>query len=96
MMLTRAFLLLLAMMTGLSAAQAEERLRPAQGSVGISMSNAVRAFAAVEKVAEAPASRRFVGAQGLQTRRPSDIVTPVPVAITAPHSTVFRSDRARE
>jgi hypothetical protein len=36
MMFTRAFLLLLAMMTGLSAAQAAETVRPVHGSSGVS------------------------------------------------------------
>jgi hypothetical protein len=36
MMFTRAILLLLAMMTGLSAAQAAERARPVHGNPGVS------------------------------------------------------------
>jgi hypothetical protein len=96
MMLTRAFLLLLAMMTGLSAAQAEERLRPSQGNVGISMTNAVRDFAAAEKVAEAPAFRRFVSVSRNQTNRPAHGTRLAPVAPDSPLATVFRSDRSRE
>ena len=40
-MLTRTFLFLLAMMSGLSAAQAAERMRPMQSEMGAASSNAV-------------------------------------------------------
>ncbi len=94
MMLTRAILLLLAMMTGLSAAQAEERLRPAQGSVGISRSQGEHSNAVAEMVADAAVAQqrstetkyRILLATELQDRS----------SISAPIQTVYRSDRALE
>lgn len=46
-MLTRAFLILLAMMTGLTAAQAAEAMRPAQNALSVSTSNDAQACAEV-------------------------------------------------
>jgi hypothetical protein len=46
-MLTRAFLILLAMMTGLTAAQAAEAVRPAQNALSVSTSNDAQAYAEV-------------------------------------------------
>ncbi len=46
-MLTRAFLILLAMMTGLTAAQAAEAMCPAQNALSVSTSNDVQACAEV-------------------------------------------------
>jgi hypothetical protein len=52
MMLTRAFLLLLAMMTGLSAAQAAENVRPVHGAPGLSAAMAQIRVVTAEKAAQ--------------------------------------------
>jgi hypothetical protein len=46
-MLTRAFLILLAMMTGLTAAQAAEAMRPAQNALSVSTPKDAQACAEV-------------------------------------------------
>ena len=46
-MLTRTFLFLLAMMSGLSAAQAAERVRPVQSEIGAGTSSAIDAASAL-------------------------------------------------
>lgn len=55
-MLTRAILLLVAMMTGLSAAQAEERLRPSGAPAGVSASVAAQVRAIADQASETPAA----------------------------------------
>jgi hypothetical protein len=52
MMLTRALLLLLAMMTGLSAAQAAENVRPVHGAPGLSAAMAQTRVVTAEKAAQ--------------------------------------------
>jgi hypothetical protein len=94
-MLTRAFLILLAMMTGLTAAQAAEVMRPAQNALSVSSSNDVKASS---EVALASKQRHRLHVASL-TRSTECIIqvadTRVREAALAPMQRTFISDRAR-
>jgi hypothetical protein len=94
-MLTRAFLILLAMMTGLTAAQAAEAVRPAQNALSVSSSNNVKACA---EVALAAKQRHRLQTASF-TRSVEHIIqvadTRVKEDTLAPMQRTFISDRAR-
>lgn len=92
-MLTRAILLLLAMMTGFSAAQAAERARPDAGVAGVSAVQ--RLFEHGEARGEAAAARSWLALAGAPARAPA-MVALVQAPSFAGSAPVFRSDRARE
>ena len=96
-MLTRAFLILLAMMTGLTAAQAAEAMRPAQNALSVSTSNDVQACAEV-----ALASKQLHRLRIASLTLPTEYAYAIQLADTrvredalAPMQRTFISDRAR-
>ncbi len=97
MMLTRAFLLLLAMMTGLTAAQAAEKVRPANASISQEAGSSLEVVSvdgfedfAKRAIASWCASRPTW--PELECRN-----QPWPILdISAPAPRIYRSDRARE
>jgi hypothetical protein len=94
-MLTRAFLILLAMMTGLTAAQAAEAMRPSQNALSVSSSKHVQACVEV-----ALASKRRHRLHIASLTQPTDYViqaadTRVREGALAPMQRTFISDRAR-
>ena len=95
-MLTRALLLLLAMMTGLSAAQAAERVRPAHGLTGVSAAVAQTLGVASEIQAKRQASSYVVTAERdwpvAALAKCAVLTANAPPAIHCTH----RADRARE
>jgi hypothetical protein len=94
-MLTRAFLILLAMMTGLTVAQAAEAVRPAQNALSVSTSNDTQVCA---EVALASKQRHRLHIATF-TRSAEYIVqvadTSVREDTLAPMQRTFISDRAR-
>jgi hypothetical protein len=96
MMLTRALLLLLAMMTGLSAAQAAENVRPIRGAPSLSA-----ALAQVRVVTAELAEKREIcvfARFNLIDQFVSAITdTPLPSECEAPIAPrTYKADRARE
>jgi hypothetical protein len=94
-MLTRAFLILLAMMTGLTAAQAAEAMRPAQNALSVSSSKDAQACA---EVALAAKQRRCLHITSFA--RSEDYIiqvadTSVSDNTLTPLQRTFISDRAR-
>jgi hypothetical protein len=94
-MLTRAFLILLAMMTGLTAAQAAAAMRPAQNAFSVSISNDAQACAEV-----ALASKLLHRLHTTAFARSEDYIlqvadTSVRDDTRAPMPRTFISDRAR-
>ncbi len=96
MMLTRALLLLLAMMTGLSAAQAAESARPVHGTPGLSVALASTHVAPTEYQAHRRVSA-FVSVKRIdafdRAAVQQNFFTNIEVPI-APRT--HRADRARE
>jgi hypothetical protein len=94
-MLTRAFLILLAMMTGLTAAQAAEAMRPAQNALSVSSSKDTQACA---EVALAAKQRRCLHIISF-ARSEDYIIQVADVSVRedtlAPMPRTFISDRAR-
>jgi hypothetical protein len=94
-MLTRAFLILLAMMTGLNAAQAAEATRPAQNPLSVSASH--NAKANVEIVLATKQQNRLKAASNMRLVQSiahvADIKTQQDVLEPMPRT--FISDRAR-
>ncbi len=93
-MLRRAFLLFLAMMTGLSAAQAAEGVRPHHDAVAMAAlaSQRLGSASTVSRRAEVQVTSQRVG---LCTGRPaSDMIVAFATVPTVPCT--YRSDRARE
>jgi len=94
-MLTRAFLILLAMMTGLTAAQAAEVMRPAQNALSVSTSNDVQACAEVA-LASKQRHRLHIASLTLSTAYVIQLAdTRVREDALAPMPRTFISDRAR-
>jgi hypothetical protein len=94
-MLTRAFLILLAMMTGLTAAQAAEAMRPAQNALSVSTPKNAQACAEV-----ALASKQRHRLHIASFTRSTDYIiqvadTSVREDTLAPMQRTFISDRAR-
>jgi hypothetical protein len=96
MMLTRAFLLLLAMMTGLSTAQAAENVRAVQGAPGLTMTVASQSVAPTLSKAHRCVSE-FVSVRRIDHFDPETAVERIDLAsemALAPRT--YRADRARE
>ena len=94
-MLTRAFLILLAMMTGLTAAQAAEAMRPAHNALSVSTSNDVQACAEVA-LASKQRHRLHIASLTLPTAYVIHVAnTIVREDALAPMQRTFISDRAR-
>ncbi len=94
-MLTRAFLILLAMMTGLTAAQAADAMRPAQNSLSVSTSNDVKACAEVA-LASKQRHRLHIASLILTTEYVIQVTDMrVREDALAPMQRTFISDRAR-
>jgi hypothetical protein len=94
-MLTRAFLILLAMMTGLNAAQAAEATRPAQNALSVSASHSAKAN--VEIVLASKQQHRLQAASNIRSV-PSIIQaadTAIQKDVLDPMPRTFVSDRAR-
>lgn len=94
-MLTRAFLILLAMMTGLTAAQAAEAMRPAPNALSVSTSKHAQACA---EVALASKRRHRLHIASL-TQSTNYVIQAADTIVTknalAPMQRTFISDRAR-
>ncbi len=95
-MITRAFLFLLAMLTGFSAAQAAETLRPAQSAIGSAAISSATIAASVSVF-----ERRAV----VQVSHPQafslvatliDVQSAPSVDQIAPSPRTYRSDRSRQ
>ncbi len=94
-MLTRAFLILLAMMTGLTAAQAAEAMRPAQNALSVSTSSNVQACAEVA-LASKQRHRLHIASLARSTEYVIQLAdTRVREDALAPMQRTFISDRAR-
>lgn len=94
-MLTRAFLILLAMMTGLTAAQAAEAICPAQNALSVSTSSNVQVCAEVA-LASKQRHRLHIVSLTLATEYVIQLAdTRVREDALAPMQRTFISDRAR-
>ena len=94
-MLTRAFLILLAMMTGLTAAQAAEAMCPSQNALSVSTSKDVQACAEVA-LASKQRHRLRLASLTLSTDYVIQVAdTRVREYALAPMQRTFISDRAR-
>ena len=94
-MLTRAFLILLAMMTGLTAAQAAEAMRPSQNALSVSTPKHVQASAEIA-LASKQRHRFHIASLTLPTDYVIQLAdTRVREDALAPMQRTFISDRAR-
>jgi hypothetical protein len=95
-MITRAFLFLLAMLTGFSAAQAADTLRPAQSAIGSAAISSATIAASVSEferradvqVSHPQASSVFATLIEVQYSPSADQIAPSP--------RTYRSDRSRQ
>jgi hypothetical protein len=94
-MLTRAFLILLAMMTGLTAAQAAEAMRPAQNALSVSASH--NAKANVEIVLASKQQHRLKAQLNMRSVQSTVQIADVVIQedVPDPMPRTFISDRAR-
>jgi hypothetical protein len=92
-MLMRFCLLVLAMMTGLSAAQAEERLRPVRGGASVQAARTI--IAADVQVSETAVALKF-SADFVQPVRQGKPVLLVPISLSPASGAIYLTDRARE
>ncbi len=95
-MITRAFLLLLAMMTGLSAAQAAEAVRPVRDSAGISSSVIGQISPEQIRAAKSHNSLSFASHVEDFSFEPVIFDSPDRVQTLPAYPVTYRSDRARE
>jgi hypothetical protein len=94
-MLTRAFLILLAMMTGLTAAQAAEAMRPAQNALSVSASKNAQACAEVALASKQRHRLHIPSFARSEDYALQIIDTSVRDDTRAPMPRTFISDRAR-
>jgi hypothetical protein len=96
MMITRAFLLLLAMMTGLSAAQAAEAVRPVRDSAGISASVIGQINPDQVRAAKSQNASRFASQVEDYVFQPAIVDSLDRIQALPADRVTYRSDRARE